>query len=175
MQIFPEYGLKNDGLSWSLRRWEELSLEQLYAILQARSAVFVVEQTCPYQDLDDLDRHGLHLMAQDDGGELLAYARLLPAGLRFPAPSIGRVLTTTAGRGRGLGRALMLKSLMAARTHFPGEAIRISAQQYLERFYRTLGFVTVRGPYDEDGIPHMEMLCPLQNSEKGDLRPPPPP
>lgn len=167
--------MKNDGLNWSLRRWDELSLEQLYAILQARSAVFVVEQTCPYQDLDDLDRQGLHLMARAQGGELLAYARLLPAGLRFPEPSIGRVLTIAAGRGRGLGRALMLSSLAAAELHFPGQAIRISAQQYLEGFYGTLGFVTVRGPYDEDGIPHMEMLRSPQNSEKGDLRPPPPP
>ncbi|TVQ34294.1 MAG: GNAT family N-acetyltransferase [Wenzhouxiangella sp.] len=143
---------------WLAQSWSELDCERLYAILSARSAVFIVEQTCPYQDLDGLDQQGIHVTASAGDGAILAYGRLLPAGARFEEPSIGRVLTTTAARGTGIGRELMHRCLGEARQRFRGQPIRISAQQYLERFYRELGFVTVRGPYDEDGIPHLEML-----------------
>ncbi len=147
------------GVTWTIRAWSELDCEALYAILAARSAVFVVEQDCPYQDLDGLDRHGIHLLATASDGSALAYARLLPAGLRFKEPSIGRVLTTDLARGQGLGRRLMQRCLDEARQRYPGQSIRISAQQYLERFYQNLGFVTVSEPYDEDGIAHIEMLA----------------
>jgi len=150
--------LSDSAIQWSVARFGELELEQLYAILAARSAVFVVEQDCAYQDLDDFDVPGIHLWAANDSDRVLAYARLLPPGLRYPDPSIGRVLTTSSGRGQGLGRALMRRALREASRRFPGQSIRISAQQYLERFYRQLGFSTVRGPYLEDGIPHIEML-----------------
>lgn len=150
---------------WSVERFDELSRERLYAILAARAAVFVVEQDCPYQDLDGLDHLGLHVVARGAGGEVLAYARLLPPDTRFPEPSIGRVLTTQAARGTGLGRELMRRSLAACQAAFPGWAQRISAQQYLERFYRELGFETVSDPYLEDGIPHLEMFRPAGSEQ----------
>ncbi len=143
-------------VAWRVERFEELSIEQLYAILAARVAVFVVEQDCPYQDLDGLDDCGVHVSAWS-GETLRAYARVLPPGKRFTEPSIGRVLTTRAARGTGLGRELMRRSIAAAASAWPGKALRISAQQHLERFYRELGFETVSEPYPEDGIPHVEM------------------
>lgn len=150
--------MNDSGIHWSVARFEELELGQLYAILAARSAVFVVEQDCAYQDLDGFDAAGIHLWAASDADRVLAYARLLPPGLRYAEPSIGRVLTTSSDRGRGLGRELMQRALREASRRFPGEPIRISAQQYLERFYGQLGFEAVRGPYLEDGIPHIEMV-----------------
>lgn len=145
------------AITWRVERFDELSLDRLYAILAARVAVFVVEQDCPYQDLDGLDGCGLHVAAWS-GHDVLAYARVLPPGGRFAEPSIGRVLTTQSARGSGLGRELMHRGIETAEAHFPGMALRISAQQYLERFYTELGFRVVSEPYLEDGIPHLEML-----------------
>jgi len=153
--------LNQQKVNWQALPYQALSRDQLYAILQARVAVFVVEQDCPYQDVDGLDDEGIHVTGSTDSGEVLAYARVLAPGQRFAEPSIGRVLTTATGRGKGLGRALMEQSLRVTEQHFPGQAIRISAQQHLERFYASLGFETVRGPYPEDGIPHLEMLRPV--------------
>ncbi len=162
MLVAARKRLDVDDLAWSALTWGELDCQCLYAILAARSAVFVVEQDCPYQDLDGLDPKGIHVLASAGDGSVLAYGRVLPAGLRFDEPSIGRVLTTSAGRGLGLGRALMQRCLLETRQRFPGQPIRISAQQYLERFYHELGFITISGPYDEDGIPHLEMLASEQ-------------
>lgn len=153
-----------DTLSWRVARFEELSLEGLYAILAARVAVFVVEQDCPYQDLDGLDDCALHVSAFS-GASVLAYARILPPGKRFAEPSIGRVLTAQAARGTGLGRELMHRSIDTAARSFPGRPLRISAQQYLERFYSELGFETVSEPYPEDGIPHVEMFRPVGSEQ----------
>src|SRR5699024_6842929 len=144
------------SVSWRVERYEELSIDRLYAVLAARVAVFVVEQDCPYQDVDGLDRCALHVSAWP-GETVLAYARVLPPGGRYAEPSIGRVLTARAARGTGLGRELMQRSIAAAARAWPGRALRISAQQYLERFYRELGFETVSEPYPEDGIAHVEM------------------
>lgn len=146
-----------EQIAWRVETYAELSLDRLYAILAARAAVFVVEQDCPYQDLDGLDRFGLHVCAWH-GEQLLAYARVLPAGHRFAEPSIGRVLTVDAARRTGLGRELMRRSIDIAAGAFPGSGLRISAQQYLERFYAGFGFRTVSDPYPEDGIPHLEMV-----------------
>lgn len=146
-----------DQLSWRVERFDQLSLDRLYAILAARVAVFVVEQDCPYQDVDGLDDCALHVGAWSNG-EVLAYARILPPGARFAEPSIGRVLTVGPVRGTGLGRELMHRSIDAAARCFPGRPLRISAQQYLERFYSELGFETVSEPYPEDGIAHVEMF-----------------
>lgn len=150
--------MSDSAIRWSVAAFDGLELRQLYAILAARSAVFVVEQDCPYQDLDDFDAVGIHLWAENDSGSLLAYARLLPPGIRFDEPSIGRVLTVSEARGQGLGRDLMIRALDEASKRFSGRPIRISAQQYLERFYGELGFETEGSAYLEDGIPHLEML-----------------
>lgn len=150
-------------VDWTVESFDEVSLRRFYAILAARVAVFVVEQDCPYQDIDGLDEHAVHVTAWSPDRSVLAYARLLPPDMRFAEPSIGRVLTTEPARGQGLGRDLMARCLAVSAQHFPGRPIRISAQQYLERFYRSLGFETVSEPYPEDGIPHLEMLRPADS------------
>ncbi len=147
-----------DSVNWTLAPYEALTLDDLYDLIQARIEVFVVEQDCPYQDVDGRDRAALHLFARSQAGEVVAYARITHPGVRFDEPSIGRVITTQAGRGQGLGRALMVRAIEAIESQYPQSSIRISAQQYLEGFYSSLGFETVSEPYLEDNIPHLEML-----------------
>ncbi len=142
---------------WRFARLDELTAREVHDILQARSAVFVVEQACVFQDVDGADPECWHLFARR-GGELAAYCRLAPAGLKFREPSIGRVITTAAARGTGMGRALMEEALRRAQALWPGSAVRIGAQLHLEKFYGSLGFARDSEPYDEDGIPHIEML-----------------
>lgn len=149
---------------WRLYTFDQLEVPQLYAVLAARVAVFVVEQDCPYQDIDGLDDVGLHLVAWDRDGSVLAYARVLPPGTRFELPSVGRVLTSLQARRTGLGRELMRRAIAAVHAHYPGLAIRISAQCYLESFYRDLGFAVDSAPYEEDGIPHVEMELPAETA-----------
>jgi ElaA protein len=145
--------------SWRLAPFDELSARELHDILQARAAVFVVEQACVFQDMDGIDPACWHLFSRE-GDTVTAYCRLAPAGVKFAEPSIGRVLTVPAVRGTGLGRALMLEALARARALWPGAPVRISAQQRLERFYVSPGLATDSAPYDEDGIPHIEMVLP---------------
>jgi ElaA protein len=144
---------------WRLARLDELTAREVHDILQARAAVFVVEQACAFQDMDGADPESWHLFCRDGDG-IAAYCRLVPAGIKFAEPSIGRVITTGAARGTGLGRALMQEALRRAAALWPGAAVRIGAQRRLEAFYASLGFVTDSEPYDEDGIPHVEMLRP---------------
>ena len=144
-------------LQWQWCRLGELSAEQVYAVLAARVATFVVEQNCAYQDLDGLDIDAEHLIAWS-GSEVAGYLRVLAPGTRFDDPSIGRIITTQPFRGSGLGRELVAKGIARARERYPGQPLRISAQKYLEKFYGDFGFETVSEPYLEDGIPHVEML-----------------
>jgi ElaA protein len=146
-------------LSWQWCRLDELSAEQVYAVLAARVAVFVVEQNCAYQELDGLDAGGEHLIAWS-GADVAGYLRVLAPGTRFDDPSIGRIITTQPFRGSGLGRELVAQGIARARERYPGRPVRISAQRYLEKFYGEFGFVAVSEPYLEDGIPHIEMLLP---------------
>ncbi|MGY6631956.1 MAG: GNAT family N-acetyltransferase [Wenzhouxiangella sp.] len=143
---------------WQLKPFDTLSNTELYALLQARVSVFVLEQACAYQELDGLDGSGLHLWCAEPEVGVLAYARLLPPGKRYAEASIGRVLTTEAGRGRGLGRQLMQQAIIESEQQFGRTGIRISAQCYLERFYRSFGFEAVGERYLEDDIPHQEMF-----------------
>jgi len=154
----------HSALVWHESSFGDLSGDALYSILAARAEVFVVEQDCPYQDLDGLDQSALHLWATNPARKLSAYARITPPGTRFPEASVGRVLTCLPARRTGLGRELMNRAIDLARRQFPDSALRISAQQYLDRFYASLGFEFIRGPYPEDGIPHIEML----RSEQGE-------
>jgi ElaA protein len=151
---------RDDTVIWRQTPFDAMAAPELYRLLQARVSVFVVEQTCPYQELDGLDDRALHLWAQAPDAGVLAYARILPPGISYAEASIGRVLTTSAGRGRGLGRELMQRALAICERKYPRQGIRISAQQYLVDFYTGLGFETVRGPYLEDDIPHLEMFRP---------------
>lgn len=145
-------------MRWNLYSFDQLTAPQLYALLQARSEVFVLEQQCPYQDLDGKDQQALHLCCWSAQDQLLAYARLLPAGLSFDEPSIGRVLTSQAGRGQGLARELMQRAISHCRQQYGQQALRIGAQTYLRNFYGSLGFVAASDAYDEDGIEHVQML-----------------
>lgn len=129
--------------------------------MRLRSEVFVVEQDCVYLDLDDKDARSIHLLARDEhakpGTAARAVVRLVPPGVSYAEPSIGRVATDLALRGSGLGVELMERAIRACHRHWPGRGIRISAQQYLTGFYGRLGFETVGEGYMEDGIPHIQM------------------
>jgi ElaA protein len=141
------------ALTWHDGRFENLTVVTLYAILALRSRVFVAEQRCAYVDIDGLDLAAHHLWAED-GGQVVAYLRLLPPGARYEELAIGRVVVDARHRAGGLGRELMRHGLRLA-----GAApVRLSAQAHLERFYRQLGFERASDVYDEDGIPHVEML-----------------
>lgn len=150
--------MNSDELIWKSASWTELSREDLYCILQARLAVFVVEQDCPYQDCDGKDAASHHLWAQDAEGEVHAYLRIVEPGISYSEPSIGRVLSSLKMRRSGLGRELMRRALEWTEMRYPGMAVRISAQQYLQQFYQDFDFHVVGEVYLEDGIPHLEML-----------------
>ena len=149
------------NVAWRFAPFAELAPQELHDLYRLRAAVFVVEQKCAFQDVDGADPESWHLLGYGPSPrELLAYSRLLPAGIKFPEPSIGRVITALSVRRTGLGRELMLEAVKRAEKLWPGRAIRIGAQQYLQKFYGEFGFVTVSAPYDEDGILHVEMLRP---------------
>lgn len=148
----------SDG-AFQLRTFAELSGDQLYEILRLRCAVFVLEQQCPYQELDGLDQQALHLMQTDPNGRVIAYARLLAPGVvESQYASIGRVVVSEAHRQHQLGQALMQAAINAAVQQYPDHDIKISAQSYLSRFYQQLGFVSTGDYYLEDQIPHQGML-----------------
>ncbi|HEX8009549.1 MAG TPA: GNAT family N-acetyltransferase [Casimicrobiaceae bacterium] len=150
-------------VDWQWKRFAELAPDELYALLAARAAVFVVEQSCAFQDADGLDAFAWHLLGwagPEEARTLAAYLRLIEPGRKYAEPSIGRVLTTAGFRRAGLGRRAMREGLARSRLLYPGSAVRIAAQQRLERFYLELGFRTVSEPYAEDGIWHVEMLRP---------------
>lgn len=149
-------------IAWRFARFDDLGAREVHDILQARAAVFVVEQSCAFQDVDGADPLCWHLVgrAPSPGGEgpILAYCRLVPPGVKYPEPSIGRVITTPAARRTGAGRALMREAVARAEALWPRTPLRIGAQMYLKDFYGSFGFRQTSEPYDEDGILHIEMV-----------------
>ena len=143
-------------ISWTLKSFEDLKVDELYQIMALRSEVFVVEQNCVYQDLDGKDQKSWHLMGSMEGS-VVAYSRLLPQGISYSDASIGRVVTSPDKRRLGLGKTLMQESMASIEKLFNTKKIRISAQYYLLDFYQSLGFVAIGESYLEDGIPHQEM------------------
>ena len=143
--------------TWTFTPFASLTLVQLYSILAARSAVFVVEQNCPYQDMDGVDEHCMHLVAWQEK-EVAAYLRIVPPGIKFPEPSIGRVITAPMFRGAGLGRELMRRGVEQLDELYRRQPSRIGAQAHLQKFYAEFGYVTSSDIYLEDGIPHVEMM-----------------
>lgn len=143
-------------MKWSIKKFEELSVQELYAILQLRSKVFVVEQNCPYQDMDNTDQVSFHLFCKD-ADKCIAYARLIPAGITYAETSIGRVVVDPEYRRKDLGKVLMVKAIENCNHLFNSTHITISAQLYLLRFYNELGFKEVGETYLEDNIPHIKM------------------
>jgi ElaA protein len=146
-----------------VRRLESFSAVELYALLKLRVAVFIVEQACAYPELDGKDETALHLRLLASG-QTAAYARILPPD--GSAPHIGRVLVAPGHRGKGLGEAVMREAIRVCETHFPGSAIELSAQSYLQNFYKALGFSPVSEEYVEDGIPHIDMARPAKSRQQ---------
>ncbi len=140
-----------------IKTFQELSIEELYAILKLRNEVFVVEQNCVYLDTDGKDQLSFHLMVFK-GDFLAGYARLVAPEISFPEVSIGRVVTSMQFRGNGFGRQLIELAVNGCYEMYGKVDIRISAQYHLIKFYGFFGFVTVGDRYLEDGIPHIEML-----------------
>ncbi len=147
-------------LDWKTTAFHQFSLDELFDVLHLRVDVFVVEQECAYRELDEYDRHPevRHLSGYDESGQLIAYSRLLPTGLRYPEKNFGRFVVRADSRKQGIGHQLMEKSLQEISCFWPKNSIRISAQEYLQRFYSQYGFIRVSDVYLEDGIPHVEMV-----------------
>lgn len=161
----------NTNIIWQCVHFDQLSASDLYDILSARSAVFMVEQNCVYHDMDNKDKVAWHVMGwingdnNDQNGtknapQLAAYCRLLPPNCAYKEVSIGRVLSTKATRKTGAGRQLMEQAIAQLNVLYPQNAIRISAQSYLLDFYGSFGFKVASPEYLEDNIPHTEMLRP---------------
>jgi len=144
-------------IHWSLLKFEELSLSDCYALLQLRSAIFVVEQQCVYLDMDNKDQQAWHLLGKING-RLVAYTRLLPAGLAYDHCSISRVVTAATHRRTGAGKLLMAESILSCEKLFGKGPIEIGAQLYLEKFYQSFGFNRAGEIYLEDGIEHIHMI-----------------
>ena len=148
-------------MTWYCVAFDGLSLTDLYDLMRLRQEVFVVEQNCVYLDADGYDQNARHLLGRDGEGQLVACLRLFAPGVKYPnEASIGRVCTAASLRRTGLGRELMRRGIAEAERLWPGCGIRLSAQVYLLKFYESLGFATASEPYDEDGIPHVEMVRP---------------
>lgn len=140
-----------------IKAFHELSTLELYEILKVRNEVFVVEQECIYMDIDGKDIDAIHITLIDNSN-IAAYLRVLKPGESYKEASIGRVLVAPQARGKGFAKQAMLEAIKFLTDTCHEKHIRISAQEYLKKFYTDLGFETISEPYDEDGIPHIEML-----------------
>jgi ElaA protein len=144
-------------MSWNVRRFDELTTNELYAILKERTQVFVVEQECPYLEVDGKDLLSYHLY-KEENGEIAAYARLLPPGVSYLEASIGRVFVKKEYRGRGFAGELLIRSLDFLHGELGETKIKIQAQEYLREFYGSFGFTAITDTYLDDGIPHIDMV-----------------
>lgn len=143
-------------IQWKIKRFNELSLDEMYKLLQLRSEVFVVEQNCVYQDIDGKDEKAIHLLGESEG-ILVAYARLFQPKDYFEEASIGRVVVKPSHRELKLGHDLMHQAIQGIENQFGVKQITISAQLYLKKFYESHGFVPTSEMYLEDDIPHIQM------------------
>lgn len=146
-----------EKIEWSLKKFEELSALELYEILRLRSEVFVVEQNCVFLDMDDKDQFSLHLQGRIDG-KLAAVVRILPPGLAYAEPSIGRVVSSPLFRRKGVGIELMNTAIQETISLHGNIPIKIGAQLYLKKFYESFGFLQCSETYLEDDIPHIKMI-----------------
>ncbi|OIQ24705.1 GNAT family N-acetyltransferase [uncultured Vibrio sp.] len=146
------------SIDWQTLTFNQLTTVQLYELLKLRVDVFVVEQNCPYPELDNKDIHeGVYHLLGYKNQELVACARLLPQGVSYSDVSIGRIATSESARGNGLGNELVSEAIQQSLSLWPNQSITIGAQHHLARFYQSHGFVTVSEMYLEDGIPHIDM------------------
>ena len=146
-----------DILKCKLKEFKELTTEELYEILKLRAEVFVVEQNCPYQDLDDKDQSSYHLFLEDNG-QIISVLRILPENIAYKEMAIGRLIVKKSYRGKGISRKMMLRAMEFITEDLGKEKIRLSGQAYLSDFYQSLGFEKVSEMYLEDGIEHFEFL-----------------
>ena len=149
--------MNTENLSWEWKSFSELKRDELYDILRFRQEIFVVEQKSWYLDADGLDQSSLHLLVLDKG-ILIGYLRLTPPGEKYPETSIGRVSIDKGYRGEKLGDRLLIMGIEKGKEAYGSGSYRISAQEYLISYYEKHGFKVQGNPYDEDGIPHIEML-----------------
>lgn len=140
-----------------VKKFEQLTLHELYDLLQLRAEVFVVEQDCVYQDIDGKDEKALHVLGYEDG-RLVAYSRIFPPGVYFEEAAIGRVVVKSVKRKNQLGHKILKSSIEAVENYFHTQNIKLSAQTYLIRFYESHGFKSIGEGYLEDGIPHIAMI-----------------
>lgn len=143
-----------------IKHFNELTTDELFEIYKLRVEVFVVEQNCPYQDVDYADRVSYHLYLRDEEG-IQAYSRVIPAGAKFEHVSIGRLLTIK--RRAGLGRRMMEESIKVAREKFNADLVEIEGQVYVKKLYEELGFVQTSDEFLDDGIPHVKMELHLRD------------
>ena len=143
---------------WHWAQFSDIRPGDLYDIVALRTAVFIVEQRCAYQDCDGIDRVSHHLWTRGADGAIAAYLRVVPPSVKYAEPSLGRIATAAGARGIGLGRAIVREGIARVEKIYGPCPIRIGAQRYLLSFYEQLGFVSSGDGYDEDGIPHIEML-----------------
>ena len=139
----------------TVKHFNELTAPELYEIYKLRTAVFVVEQNCPYQEVDEKDKNAYHLWICDEG-EMIAYLRVLAPSVSYDEVSIGRVISTR--RRQGIGTRILQEGIKVAKEKFGTGTIRIEAQTYARKLYENQGFVQTSGEFLEDGIPHIEML-----------------
>ncbi len=148
-----------------LKNFEELDGKEVYEISKLRSEVFVVEQNCPYLDLDGKDYQCLHLYFYDDEQkekEIVCYCRIIPKGLSYSTASIGRVLTNKKYRRKNYARKMMEEAIKIVQKNLGESVITLGGQNYLREFYSSLGFIAISDVYDEDGIPHVDMRLEIK-------------
>lgn len=158
--------MSNQVIEWRVLRFDQLSTHQLYQLLSLRVAVFVVEQTCYYQELDGKDiESGTHHVLGYLNDEIVAYTRILAPGVSYPNhASVGRVIVAKSCRGMNVGNQLMERSMDVSYQQWPDFPVKISAQEPLEQFYNQFGFEKSSLMYLEDDIPHIAMIAPAQNT-----------
>lgn len=144
-------------MEWHIKSFQELSNDELYSVLKKRVDVFVVEQECPYPELDNIDRRALHCFLKIDD-EIAACARILPKDTKYEEPSIGRVLVVEKFRNQGLAKQMMQHAIDYVVNDWNETRIKLQAQEHLKRFYSMLGFKQVSESYLDDGIPHIDMI-----------------
>lgn len=151
-------------MNFEIKAFDSLSLHEFHDLVALRIQVFVIEQNCPYQDLDGKDKKSFHLIGRDKEGVIKVTARILPAGISYPEVAIGRVVVDPSERGTGAGHALMRSCMEFVENQFGKVPVRLSAQSHLEQFYMQHQFISTGKEYLEDGIPHVEMLYSPKNN-----------
>ena len=144
-------------MKWELKKWEELNANDLYHAYKLRIDVFVVEQGCAYPEVDEHDPYCEHLFGWEDD-KLAVYSRICPPATVYPYPSLGRIVVTENYRGKRLARQVIDRGLALLEERFPGQPIKIQAQQYLEKFYQSFGFKTITESYPDAGVMHVDMV-----------------